>query len=85
MSATVSMTINGHAMVVNVGISVAAAIAMCNENGGAVTRRSVSGQERAPLCGMGVCMECRVSINGQAHSLACQTLCADGMQVETAR
>jgi succinate dehydrogenase/fumarate reductase-like Fe-S protein len=31
---------------------------------------------------MGVCQECRVSIDGQRR-LACQTLCRDGMQVET--
>lgn len=52
--------------------------------GAAVTRRSVSGMLRGPLCGMGVCQECRVTIDGRAHQLACQTLCASGMQVSTA-
>ena len=51
---------------------------------GAVTRRSVSGALRGPLCGMGVCQECRVTIAGRAHRLACQTLCTPGMQVVTA-
>jgi succinate dehydrogenase/fumarate reductase-like Fe-S protein len=32
---------------------------------------------------MGICMECRVTINGQAHQLACQTLCLEGMQIKT--
>jgi succinate dehydrogenase/fumarate reductase-like Fe-S protein len=34
---------------------------------------------------MGVCHECRVTVNGRAHVLACQTLCSDGMQIETAK
>jgi predicted molibdopterin-dependent oxidoreductase YjgC len=36
-----------------------------------------------PLCGMGVCMGCRVTIDGRAHQLACQTLVRDGMEVTT--
>lgn len=36
-----------------------------------------------PLCAMGVCMGCRVTIDGRPHQLACQTLCRDGMEVST--
>ncbi|MNU00116.1 Hydrogen cyanide synthase subunit HcnA [compost metagenome] len=46
------------------------------------TRTSTSGQSRAPLCGMGVCHECRVRIDGRVR-LACQTVCTEGMQVHT--
>ncbi|QBB69841.1 (2Fe-2S)-binding protein [Pseudolysobacter antarcticus] len=46
-------------------------------------RRSVSGQPRAALCGMGVCFECRVNIDGHAHQRACQVLCTPGMRVIT--
>jgi succinate dehydrogenase/fumarate reductase-like Fe-S protein len=35
------------------------------------------------FCGMGVCMECRVRIDGKPHRLACQTLCRPGMEVAT--
>ncbi|WP_205416526.1 2Fe-2S iron-sulfur cluster-binding protein, partial [Escherichia coli] len=42
---------------------------------------SVSHQPRAPFCGMGVCQECRVNING-LRRLACQTLCQAGMRIE---
>ncbi|MGP1629430.1 MAG: 2Fe-2S iron-sulfur cluster-binding protein [Giesbergeria sp.] len=45
-------------------------------------RLSVSGQWRAPLCGMGVCHECRVLIDGRER-LACQTVCHDGMRIST--
>ncbi|MCB1980336.1 2Fe-2S iron-sulfur cluster-binding protein [Simplicispira suum] len=46
------------------------------------TRLSVTGQWRAPLCGMGVCHECRVLIDGRER-LACQTICEDGMHIAT--
>ena len=38
---------------------------------------------RAPLCGMGICQECRVTIDGIAQQLACQTICMPDMQVLT--
>jgi succinate dehydrogenase/fumarate reductase-like Fe-S protein len=64
---------------VAVGTSVAAALAQAGDGS---CRTSVSDQRRAPLCGMGICQECRVLVDGQRR-LACQTLCRDGMQVES--
>lgn len=49
MSATVRLEVNGRAVEVPAGSSVAAAIAQA---GITVFRRSVTGQPRAPLCGM---------------------------------
>ena len=46
-------------------------------------RRSVSGEARGPLCGMGICFECRVNVNGVAHVRSCQTVCENGMDVRT--
>jgi sarcosine oxidase subunit alpha len=46
-------------------------------------RRSLSGQRRAPLCGMGVCFECRVRIDGRAQQRACQVTVRDAMRVDT--
>ena len=46
-------------------------------------RRSITGEARAPLCGMGICFECRVTINDQAHSRSCQIPAADGQNVVT--
>ena len=34
-------------------------------------RTSVTGQPRAPVCGMGVCHECRVTVGDEPHQLAC--------------
>lgn len=44
--------------------------------------RSVDGGLRAPLCGMGICFECRVTVDGKPR-LACMTPCRDGMTVQT--
>jgi len=76
----ISITINGQSHQVEHGISVAAALAVCEL---LCTRESVTGMARAPVCGMGVCQECRVTINGQRHQLACQTLIANNMQIST--
>ena len=46
-------------------------------------RRSVTGQPRGPLCGMGICMECCVTINGRPHCRSCQTLCRKGWRCVT--
>jgi aerobic-type carbon monoxide dehydrogenase small subunit (CoxS/CutS family) len=77
--AMVHFHLNGQAAQVAAGTSIAAALYLCGDG---VARHSVSGQARAPVCGMGVCQECRVLVNGHSQ-LACQTLCAPGMVVET--
>jgi hypothetical protein len=80
MPETVSLTVNGKLVSVPPGSMVSTAIALA----GVVTfRRSVNGEPRAPLCGMGICFECRVTINGRKHGLSCQTPCEPGMDVET--
>jgi len=77
----VTISIDGRAVTVPSGISVAAAI---ERAGITAARQSVVRREpRAPLCGMGICFECRVTVDGQAHRLSCRTICADGMRVET--
>ena len=32
---------------------------------------------------MGICYECRVTIDGRAHAKSCQIPCAEGMEVRT--
>jgi predicted molibdopterin-dependent oxidoreductase YjgC len=46
-------------------------------------RTSVTGQPRAPLCGMGTCFECRVTIDGRPDSRSCQIVVQNGMMVST--
>ena len=79
-SAQIQVRVNGQPVSVAAGTTVAAAVARAE-----VTRfrRSVLAQPRGPLCGMGICMECRVTLNGQTQCRSCQTLCEDGMEVRT--
>lgn len=72
--------INGRSVEVSQGTSVAAAL--LNKNT-LCTRTSVQKQTRFALCGMGICQECRVHINGKSHQLACQTVCEAGMVIQT--
>lgn len=75
----IALTIDGERLAVAQGTTVACAVLIA----GAHTRRSVTGEPRAPLCGMGICMECRVTINGVPHQKSCQILCDPGMIVAT--
>ena len=80
MSDTVSMVIDGRQVSVAGGMSVAAALLTLGVAG---FRTAVGGTLRGPLCGMGSCYECRVTINGVAHRRACLIPVAEGMQVST--
>lgn len=74
-----SVRINGATRQVTRGTTVAAAMLVADSP----SRTSVTGEARGPLCGMGICFECRATINGIAHRRTCQILCEQGMTVET--
>jgi len=79
MPSQLTVTVNGVAVEVAVGATVAVAAALAGQS----CRTSVSGQPRGPLCGMGICFECRMTINGTPHCRSCQILCEPGMEVRT--
>ena len=74
------ITVNDRPVDVHRGTTVAIAVYLAGET---AFRRSVTGEPRAPLCGMGICQECRVTVDGVPHVKSCQTLCDDGMRIET--
>jgi sarcosine oxidase subunit alpha len=80
VSGAVEIEVDGRAVLAPEGVSLAAALM-----GAGVTafRTSVGGEPRGPLCGMGVCWECRVSVDGQAHRRACLEPVRAGMRVAT--
>lgn len=80
MSETVKLAVNGIAVEMPAGTMVSAAIL---KTGTDAFRRSVTGEPRGPLCGMGICFECRVTIDGEQHCRSCQTVCRNGMYVRT--
>ena len=73
------LLVNDVAVTVAQGTTVASAILIA----GIPTRQSVTGEPRGPLCGMGICFECRAIIDGVQHQRSCQVLCAEGMKVRT--
>jgi len=79
MPSTLGLKVNGVAIEVSPGTTVAVAAMLA----GTPCRTSVSGMPRGPLCGMGVCFECRMTINGIKHCRSCQILCQPGMDVRT--
>jgi len=81
MTASITVTVDGRALQVRAGTMVAAAVELAAPGRGA--RVAPGGSRRQPLCGMGVCGECRVTVDGRAHRLGCQTVCAPGMEILT--
>ena len=60
----------------------AALIAAGRRRTRATTRR---GEPRGLYCGMGVCFECVMVVDGRPNVRACMTAAAPGMRVETQR
>jgi len=75
----IALLVNDVPITVAPGTTVASAILIA----GVPIRRSVAGEPRGPLCGMGICFECRATIDGAPHQRTCQVLCAEVMEVRT--
>lgn len=78
MGETVKLWVNGKVTEVAAGTTIAVAVIT---SGCSTFRRSVSGEPRGPVCGMGICFECRVTVDGVPHVRSCQTVCTEGMKV----
>jgi predicted molibdopterin-dependent oxidoreductase YjgC len=77
-AATIAVRVNGQVIEVPPGTSVAAAVM---RSGTWTLRTSIGKEPRGALCGMGICFECRVTIDGALHQRSCQTLCRAGMEI----
>lgn len=76
-TASITLHVNGKVIQVPAGTSVAAAILQA----GLPFRTSVTGEPRAALCGMGICEECRATIDGVPHARTCQRIATEGMEI----
>lgn len=76
----IRLTIDNIEVTAEDGTTVAAAI---SNAGVAAFRTSVTAQPRGPVCGMGICFECRVTIDGVRHERSCNDIVAEGMEVVT--
>ena len=75
-----TLTLNGNGIEFAEGTTAAVAIL---SSGIDKFRSSVTGEPRGPLCGMGICFECRVTINGEKHQTSCTRVVEDGMEIVT--
>jgi D-hydroxyproline dehydrogenase subunit gamma len=79
MPSEFTVHVNGAPVAVPAGSTVAVAMMIARQP----CRTSITGEPRAPLCGMGICFECRAVVNGIPHSRTCQILCQPNMEVNT--
>ncbi len=61
------------------GASLGAALIAAGER---ICRRTPSGAPRGLFCGMGVCLDCLVTVDGEPNQRACMTAAVDGTTVE---
>lgn len=80
MSRTVEVIVDGRALSAPDGATLASVLL---DAGVLRFRTSVAGEPRTPLCGMGICFECLVTVDGAARQRSCLVRCADGMVVST--
>lgn len=75
-----TIEVDGHALRAKPGQTVAAALLAA---GRLAWNRLPTGAPRGVFCGMGVCYDCVVTINGLPDQRACITVALPDMQVET--
>jgi predicted molibdopterin-dependent oxidoreductase YjgC len=74
----VTVTLDGRAATAHEGETVATVLIA---EGSLFTRTTVDGAPRGVFCGMGVCFDCLVVVDGVPNTRACMTPVADGMVV----
>jgi predicted molibdopterin-dependent oxidoreductase YjgC len=79
----VRLTIDGEELLAVEGQTVAAALLAAGRRTLRFTSRR--GEPRGLFCGMGVCQDCLMQVDGRPNVRACQTPAADGMCLETQR
>ena len=81
MPDSITLRIDGRSVTVPRGTMLAVAMIV---HGGPAFGRAPDGSARGPLCAMGSCFECRVTVDGVEDVRACQLPCTEGMEVERA-
>ena len=76
----IELKVDGEPLRAPAGQSIAAALLAA---GRATLRPSPSGEPRGLYCGIGVCQECRVHVEGRGVVRACVTPVTAGMRVTT--
>jgi len=78
-----NVVVDGRSMMAYAGESIAAVLMA---SGARVTRWTArAGEARGYFCGMGVCQDCLVTVDGVPNVRACMTPAREGMRVEIQR
>ena len=78
MNDRLTFSFDGEAVDAARGQSIAAALTACDVR---VFRETAKGSPRGVFCGMGVCQDCLVTVNGVPNQRACMTLVGEGADV----
>lgn len=78
--AAVTIDINGKPVTAYLGESVATAL-LSEEI--VAMRTTTLGESRGAFCGMGVCFDCLVVVDGKPNTRACMTWVKEGMDIRT--
>jgi predicted molibdopterin-dependent oxidoreductase YjgC len=78
----ISLTVDGDPLLAYEGETIAGALLASGRH---ALRHTRHGQPRGLYCGIGLCFECLVTVNGTPNVRACLTPVAAGMVVETGR
>jgi predicted molibdopterin-dependent oxidoreductase YjgC len=75
----VIVSLDGRAVTAHAGETVATVLIA---EGSVATRTTVDGAPRGIFCGMGVCFDCLVVVDGVPNTRACMTPVAEGMRIQ---
>jgi len=75
----ITLRVNGKEIIAYRGETVLAALIASGYR--SLHKNEESRQPRSPLCGMGVCFECRATIDGIPNVRTCMTYASDGMEI----
>lgn len=78
--ASITITVDGVALHAHHGETIAEALLASGRRAWRLTRH---GRPRGLYCGIGLCFDCLVTVNGTPNVRACLTTVAAGMVVET--
>jgi aerobic-type carbon monoxide dehydrogenase small subunit (CoxS/CutS family) len=76
----VTITVDGAAVQAYLGETIAGALLASGQR---AWRRTSQGKPRGLFCGMGICFDCTVTVDGVPNVRACLTPVAEGMVVDT--
>ncbi len=77
----IHIRVNGRSIAATPGETVLAALTAAGFS--TMKKSNVRGEARGAFCGMGVCYECLVTVNGVPKQRSCMTEVQDNMEIQT--